>query len=243
MDKEAFIQRLKEIDGVSYDIAAALYKTGYRDTNSFNDAIVEDLMLVKGVNPTLAQRILKNIKSPKRTKVKFGTIDTEPIKPYHTMKGAWFVKATLWGLLYIWIFGICFIPFDIFSGVPIVTLTSIFASIILLIFARIWAGLFYDTYYYQIKDSEIIVEFGVFFHKRTTIPFKRIQNVNVVQGPILRLYGVKSIQIETAGGSIYRPGPTGTGLSEGQIPGPENPEELADLIIEKVKKYKAAEGL
>jgi membrane protein YdbS with pleckstrin-like domain len=243
MDKEAFIKRLMEIDGVSYDIAAALYKTGYRNANSFNDAIIEDLMLVKGVNPTLARRILNNIKSPKESTIKPGSVGPEPIKPLYDMKRVWFVKASLWSLFYIWIMFGWFIVFDFIIGGLLITGILIISSIVFIIISRIWASLFYDTYFYQIKESEIIIEYGVLFHKRTTIPFKRIQNVNVVQGPIMRFYGLKSIQMETAGSTIYRPGPTGTGLSEGQIPAPEKPEELADMIIEMVKKYKAAEGL
>ncbi len=232
-----------KIDGVNSDIASALYKTGYRDLESFNEAIIEDLILVKGVTPTLARRILKNIKEPLTTAATKESTTFKQQKPFYDMKGVWFIKATLWGLLFIWIIGLSLIPIDFFSGQPIVTLSCIFLSIILLIIARIWAGLYWGTYFFQIRDSEIVVEFGVLFHKRTIIPFKRIQNVNVVQGPIMRFYGLKSILIETAGGTIYRPGPSGTGLSEGQIPAPENPEELAEMIIQQVEKYKAAEGL
>jgi membrane protein YdbS with pleckstrin-like domain len=199
--------------------------------------------MVEGVTPTLARKIINNIKG--KTQIEYKPEPSEPkrMKPFYDMKNVWFIKASLWVLFYIWFIGGWFIMFDFMIGGPVITFSLILITIFFLMLVRFWAGLFHDSYYYQIKDSEIIVEFGVLFKKRTTIPFQRIQNVHVVQGPIMRMYNLKSIQIETAGGSIYRPGPTGTGLSEGQIPAPESPDDLADMIIEKVKRYKAAEGL
>jgi len=245
MDKDEFIKRLSLIRGVNYEIASALYETGYHSIRDFKDAIPKDLMLASRISPTLARRILENLKEQPKVDLNFSSSSelTAQTKPRIDMIGVWSIKASLWGLLYIWLIGICIIPIDFFTGSFIVTSICIILSIILFFIARASAGLFYDSYQFHIKDSEILVEHGVLFHKRSIIPFKRIQNVNVVQGPISRLYNVKSIQVETAGGSIYRPGPSGTGMAEGQIPGPNNPEQLADLIIENVKKYKAAEGL
>ncbi len=87
------------------------------------------------------------------------------------------------------------------------------------------------------------MEMGVWFRRRTIIPLERIQNINVVQGPLMRVYGVKAIQIETAGGAAYHQGPTGSGLSEGQIPAPEDPDGLAEEIMRRVRAAKSGGGV
>lgn len=59
----------------------------------------------------------------------------------------------------------------------------------------------YFRYYFYIKDKELIIESGVFQHIRTAIPFDRIQSISLNQGPIHQLFGVSSLDIDTAGSS------------------------------------------
>ncbi len=81
---------------------------------------------------------------------------------------------------------------------------------------------------------------GILFRKRITIPYMRIQNVNVARGPLLLLYNLSGVEVETAG---QRGPPGGPYLTEGYLPGVEDGEGVADYIIEKVKRAKAREGL
>ena len=155
-------------------------------------------------------------------------------KPLAAMKGVWTVKAALQALMFIWLFGWMAIMFDAMSGGFCITGTVILISVLAVIIARAWAGYYYDVYRYRITDSEIAVESGVLFFKKTIIPLRRIQNVNVVQGPIMRAYGVKSILIETAGGVVYQQGASGANLAEGQLVAPPDADALADDIMKKV---------
>ncbi len=59
----------------------------------------------------------------------------------------------------------------------------------------------YFRYYFYIQDRELIIEQGVFQHTRTAIPFDRIQSISLNQGPIHQLFGVSSLDIDTAGSS------------------------------------------
>ncbi|MEM1217524.1 MAG: PH domain-containing protein [Bacteroidota bacterium] len=59
----------------------------------------------------------------------------------------------------------------------------------------------YFRYYFYIQDRELIIERGVLQHTRTAIPFDRIQSISLNQGPIHQLFGVSSLDIDTAGSS------------------------------------------
>ena len=51
---------------------------------------------------------------------------------------------------------------------------------------------------YEVRDSEIELQHGLFIVKRTLIPMVRVQHVDTSQGPILRKYGLAEISISTA---------------------------------------------
>lgn len=59
----------------------------------------------------------------------------------------------------------------------------------------------YKTWSYLISEHEIELHHGIFFRKRTLIPFVRIQHVDAKQGPILRRYGLSTVTFSTAAGS------------------------------------------
>ncbi len=51
---------------------------------------------------------------------------------------------------------------------------------------------------YEVRASEIELQYGVFIVKRTLIPMVRVQHVDTSQGPILRKYNLAGITISTA---------------------------------------------
>lgn len=59
----------------------------------------------------------------------------------------------------------------------------------------------YRTWRYLLNEYEIELHHGIFFRKRTLIPFVRIQHVDAKQGPILRKYGLSTVTFSTAAGS------------------------------------------
>ncbi|GGE12546.1 PH domain-containing protein [Psychroflexus salis] len=54
---------------------------------------------------------------------------------------------------------------------------------------------------FGVRELDIIFQKGFFFFKETVIPFKRIQHVEIKQGPILRLLNLYSLKLFTAGAS------------------------------------------
>ncbi len=51
---------------------------------------------------------------------------------------------------------------------------------------------------YEVRESEIELQHGLFIVKRTLIPMVRVQHVDTSQGPILRKYNLAVITISTA---------------------------------------------
>lgn len=76
---------------------------------------------------------------------------------------------------------------------------------------------------YAIRLHDVIYRRGVLFRKITTIPFSRVQHCEIKQGPIERIFKLKTLEVYTAGGAT----------SDLKIPGlPNNrAQELKGFII------------
>ena len=54
---------------------------------------------------------------------------------------------------------------------------------------------------YAVREKDISYKKGVFFRSLTTVPFNRIQHVEIDEGPISRFFGLVSLSVFTAGDS------------------------------------------
>ena len=86
---------------------------------------------------------------------------------------------------------------------------------------------------YCFDRSTLRVESGVYFLKRKTIPLDHITDVALVQGPVLRWFGLWALQVQTAGkgGQAY-PEATLWGLAEPEAAR----EQLIHLRDEAVRR-------
>jgi len=112
---------------------------------------------------------------------------------------------------------------------------------IFLILCFIWAKLSYYYYCYEMTENGFRKESGVLYKRYVTIPYDRIQNVDIHRNILARLLGLSDLQIQTAGASAvsYRGGITGAG-AEGRLPGLSKKiaEELRDELIQKARQSK-----
>ncbi len=99
-------------------------------------------------------------------------------------------------------------------------------------FVLYWIPKYYDSIRYVLEKDEIVWERGVWFKRTGIVPYNRITNIDIVQGPIYRHYGIATLKIQTAGYS-GRPG------AETRIDGVENYEELRNVILKMVHKKRA----
>ena len=54
---------------------------------------------------------------------------------------------------------------------------------------------------YALRERDMTYRKGYFVSTLTTVPFNRIQHTEIVQGPLLRAFGLARIKVYTAGGS------------------------------------------
>ncbi|MBI4086803.1 PH domain-containing protein [Candidatus Kaiserbacteria bacterium] len=108
-----------------------------------------------------------------------------------------------------------------------------------LILCFVWAKLTYRFYRYELTDAGFRKELGVIYKKYVTIPYDRIQNVDIYRGIIARILGLSDLNIQTAGMSatVGQYGVFGGG-SEGRLPAlsHEDAERLRDELILRARQ-------
>jgi len=89
-----------------------------------------------------------------------------------------------------------------------------------------------------VSENNIIIHHGVFTKKRVTIPYTRVQNINIANGIFDRLFKIYTVKVETAGASGTGGGGGGGYVRpEGLIPGLEDPYIIENKIKEMMTKY------
>lgn len=119
---------------------------------------------------------------------------------------------------------------------PVIGIMLIIIVLFLLI-CYIWARLAYHFWRYQLTENAYKSERGIIFKRYISIPYERIQNIDIYRGILDRLLGLSDIQIQTAGyGAMGGRGIKGFG-SEGRLPGlqKQEAEKLRDELIKRAK--------
>ena len=114
---------------------------------------------------------------------------------------------------------------------------SSFASLLIAVgFVLYWISKFYSSINYVLEDDKITVSKGVWWKTKSFVPYNRITNVNIYQGPISRYFGLGKLSIQTAGFSGTSK--YGGKVAEAVILGIKNFEEVKDVIMKFVKGMK-----
>ena len=124
-------------------------------------------------------------------------------------------------------------PLFIFSSV--LTILLVFALLIIIFYY--WAKLTYRFWKYEITEDAVRIERGVIWKKYISIPYERIQNVDIYRGVLARIFGLSVLNIQTAG---YSGGGGRYGVlltPEGNLPGLDinTAEQLRDDLIKRAK--------
>lgn len=105
--------------------------------------------------------------------------------------------------------------------------------IIIAVISTVYFVAYKENFSYTIQENNIIINHGVLTKMRATIPYKRIQNINIVCGVFDRMFKTYSVKIETAGHSAVSSGTKSRGIGpEGYIPGLKDPH----IIENRIKK-------
>ncbi|GEM_PF-277192 len=105
-----------------------------------------------------------------------------------------------------------------------------------------WAKLSYNAYKFELTEEVFKKEHGVIWKKYVSIPYERIQNIDIHRGIIARILGLSDLMIQTAGhsGTYGHYGIIG-GEPEGRLPAlsKERAEAIREELIRKAKGEKS----
>lgn len=110
-----------------------------------------------------------------------------------------------------------------------------------------WAKLYYNSYKFELAEEAFKKEQGVIWKKYVSIPYGRIQNVDIYRGILARILGLSDLMIQTAGyaGLSYRGGGLlgafGGREPEGRLAAlsQKRAEEIREELIRKAKEEKS----
>jgi membrane protein YdbS with pleckstrin-like domain len=156
----------------------------------------------------------------------------KPAPQFKTLYYAYLVLVVVLSVFTWYIPVAVFAPSIVTFYITIPTAIILIPSVVLTLY---WIPTYYNTMIYQFTDTEIEWRRGVWFKKTGIVPYNRITNVDVEQGPLSRRLGIASLKIQTAGYSA----PSGAGgVPEMKIVGVEQFEELRNIIMAHVRGKK-----
>jgi len=120
-----------------------------------------------------------------------------PFKPDSSLI-TWFIVDFL--ILVLVIFGIFIAPVVIFSDLPFsATATILVIVLVVAILYIAWVRLYYQSMWYELYEDEMRWKRGVIFRSTGIVPYNRITNIDIRQGPIMRMLRISTVSIQTAG--------------------------------------------
>lgn len=98
----------------------------------------------------------------------------------------------------------------------------------------------YELQWYIVTDRSLRIRTGLVSLQEATMSFANLQQVEVQQGPLQRLLGLADVRVQSAGGGGDQPGKHGgDSLHTGVFQGVENADEIRDLILERLRQFRA----
>ena len=136
---------------------------------------------------------------------------------------SWIIPVVVYG----------FLELDLSYAVILVT-SLLFPTIVGTAFTAYWIQKYQASVSFLLTRSEIVVQRGVWWKKKSYVPYNRVTNVEILQGPIARHFKLGTVSIQTAGYSGVKS--SGSRAAEAEVFGVKNFEEVKDLIMNYVRK-------
>lgn len=144
------------------------------------------------------------------------------------------------GMIILYIFFIVsFLSNQFIQGSSNILLISLGFLVIYIIISEIFIHLAYINWAYEFTQDSLKIEKGIIIKKYKSIPYERIQNVDITRGIIARIIGFSTIDIQTAGYSAFNVH-GGRVVSEGHLPAVsiEGAERIRDFLVSRISGRK-----
>lgn len=86
-------------------------------------------------------------------------------------------------------------------GISSVVVILLFVILVPLVY------LYYNSIHYEVSENDVQVYRGLITNSHKMVPFRTITNLDVKRGPFDRMFGIGTIEIQTAGNSSSSGGP------------------------------------
>src|SRR5262249_47196535 len=100
----------------------------------------------------------------------------------------------------------------------------------------------YEMRWFMVTDRSLRIRHGVWKVSESTMSFANIQQVVVTQGPLQRLLGLADVSVQSAGagGGRQHASRRQANLHLGHFEDVTNAPEIRDLILERLRRFRAA---
>lgn len=120
------------------------------------------------------------------------------------------------------------IPVVVFSPPP-VALAVALPTLAVIVFVAYWIPLYCESVVYRLTVTEITWQRGVWFRQTGIVPYNRITNVDISQGPLMRFFSFSAVRVQTAGYSAQA-------QAEIVLNGIADPKGLQETIMNFVRR-------
>lgn len=101
----------------------------------------------------------------------------------------------------------------------------------------------YDLRSYVVTDRSLRVREGAWTVREMTITYANVQNLRLVQGPLMRLFKITHLKVDVAGGGSASSEHGGQGGHHVTVAGVEDAASLRDLILDHQRRVRSGAGL
>ena len=162
-------------------------------------------------------------------------------KPVETLRTFWLTVWFIWlfiGLLLGAVPALLQTVFALEIQGVLPSVIAIAALLVIMLPIGVWLPAYYRSIEYRIDTDSVRSTKGVFWKRITTVPFHKITNVDITQGPLQRAFGIYTVHVQTAGS-----GGSQGGQAELLLQGIEDSEGLRDrLLARSLEEGRAADG-
>lgn len=164
----------------------------------------------------------------------------ESFHPHPDMKNLYYAYLLIPGSILAALFSAGSVLVILFAKPPeswVAVLAMVIPYLAAVGFVTYWIPRYFPTVSYALTEDRIVFQAGLWWKRKSYVPYNRITNIDVIQGPLSRHFGIGKVSIQTAGYSGQSSG-GGSRFSEIAIFGVKDFEEIKDTIMSVVSRYK-----